>query len=165
MKVEIRMVMKNIRLFSLLALVITFAACNYTKDSDKKLYVINVLDDVLYKDAHIKGSVQVSLSELEDKARTWNKDATVVAYCSNYACTASSYAARVLQSMGFKKVYAYEGGMAEWYQLHKEDMSYGVEGDAQESYLHVVMTKPETNPEGVNIITAQELKELLTSVN
>lgn len=147
------------RLSALVVLMCMMASCG--KSEQKNLYVVNVLDELLYNDAHIKGSIQVALTDLAQKAQSWRKDATIVTYCSNYACTASSYAARMLKKMGFEKVYAYEGGMAEWHQLQKDDASFAVEGPAKEAYLQVVMEKPLEHPEDVTIITAQELRDLL----
>jgi len=153
--------MINSKSWLALALVFMIASCGKKDDQDKNIYVVNVLDDALYQDAHIHGSIQVSLTDLAQKAKAWRKNAIIVTYCSNYACTASSYAARMLKKMGFENVYAYEGGMAEWYQLHKQDPSYAVDGAAQEAYLHVVMEKPAEHPEDVTVISSQELHDML----
>lgn len=129
---------------------------------DNKLKVINVLEKKFYDDAHIAGSINVDYADLEKEAAGWDKDATIVVYCSNYACTASSGAARILTGLGFNDVRAYEGGMAEWYQLSKQDAAYAVEGPSKEDYLAMMVKKPSGAAEGVKVITAEELKELLT---
>lgn len=125
--------------------------------------VVNVLDDKLYADAHIKGSVHVDYDKIKDAAAAWDKNDTVVVYCANYQCKASGEAARQLQEMGFVNAKAYEGGMAEWYQLNKAgDASYAFEGPAQESYLATVV-EPAAPEAGVVVINAADLKELMTS--
>jgi rhodanese-related sulfurtransferase len=128
-----------------------------------KLIVVNVLDKKLYDDAHIKGSIHVDYTDLSKEAQKWNKDATVVVYCADYLCGASASGAQQLAALGFKDVRAYEGGMAEWHQLHQKDASYELEGPAKMEYLSVV-SKKQNVPHGsaqVKEISAQELRDLL----
>lgn len=126
--------------------------------------VINVLDKAMFDDAHIQGSVNVDLAKLKEEAANWNKNDTYVFYCSNYMCTASVAAAEELSKMGFANVIAFEGGMAEWYQLSKTDATFAVEGAAQQEYLTQVVAKNEAAviPAGVKIVSAQDLKKLMT---
>jgi rhodanese-related sulfurtransferase len=138
---------------------------NQVEKHEASLYVVNVLDQAQYNDAHIKGSINIQLQELEEKVKDWNKDATVVFYCSNYMCTASGQAAKMLTALGFKDTRAFEGGMAEWYQLHKDDAEYALVGKAQDGYLTMVIKKPATEPAGVQIIDAKELKKLMKKAN
>lgn len=127
------------------------------------LKVVNVLDDNLYKDAHITGSIQVDFDKVKDAAEGWNKNDTVVFYCSNYLCQASFESARQLKEMGFNHVMAFEGGMEEWYRLNQEgDASYKYEGPAAQDYLKMKITKPEHTEEStVKIISAVELKDMM----
>lgn len=136
------------------------------KTAPASLYVVNVLDADLYNDAHIKGSINITLQELEAKAKAWDHETPVVFYCSNYMCSGSGQAAKMLTALGFKDVRAYEGGTAEWYQLSKTDPSYIIEGPAQQRYLSIVMEKPSHEEEaGVRIITAPELKKMMKDAN
>lgn len=129
-----------------------------------KILVVNVLQKELYDDAHIAGSINVPLADLQKAAQKWDKEVPVVVYCSNYQCSASTGGARILKNLGFQKVAAYEGGMAEWYQLSREDKTYPVEGPAKEEYLSVKIAAPvQTTAEDVKIITAQELRDQLAS--
>src|SRR5260221_674614 len=73
------------------------------KKSD--LIVINVLDKNLYDDCHIKGSINVPFGEIKEYASKIDKSTPVVVYCSNYQCTASGAAAKMLQDMGFENVW------------------------------------------------------------
>jgi rhodanese-related sulfurtransferase len=133
--------------------------------SQGKLIVVNVLDKKLYDDAHIKGSIHVDYSDLSKEAQKWNKDTTIVVYCADYLCGASASGAQQLATLGFKDVRAYEGGMAEWHQLHQKDALYELEGPAKMEYLSVVSKKQNVPHGGTQVkeISAQDLRDLLKS--
>lgn len=78
--------------------------------------VVNVLGRRFWEDARIKGSVCAPLKELEQEARKWDRNQKIVVYCACKQCDASAKAYRLLKSMGFKRVLAYEGGIREWYR-------------------------------------------------
>lgn len=149
--------------FSVATILILFcvSSCFNKKSS---FLLINVLDKQLYDDLHIAGSEHVPFEELENKLlKTWHsydKKTVFVFYCSNYACTASADAVRMMQKAGFTKSYAYEGGMAEWFNLHKTDKSYRIVGIGQEVYL-TRANEPLTVHTDVPVITADELKAML----
>lgn len=134
-----------------------------TKSAAEKpasLYVVNVLSKEMYVDAHIKGSIHMDLDDLEDYASKWDKETPVVFYCSNYQCSASGHAAKVFKKAGFKHVYAYEGGAAEWSQL-----GYPMEGPQTpevSGYLKQVMQAPAEATHDFEIITAADLKDMMT---
>lgn len=157
-----------------LSSLVLFAGCDWFKKAETKaaegtpvqatVKVINVLDKAMFDDAHIKGSINVDITKVKDEAANWDKNGTYVFYCSNYMCTASITAAEELSKMGFANVMAFEGGMAEWYQLGKADATFAVEGPAQQEYLNQVVAKNEAAvvPAGVKIISAQDLKKLMS---
>ncbi len=122
------------------------------------LKVINLLSKDLYDDAHIKGSINISLGELEAAAQQWDRNTPIVVYCSNYACTSSGLAAKKLAKLGFTNVKAYEGGTAEWYQLYQKDSTYGFEGPGKQGYLTMVLKPLEPEPD-VQVIRAENLKK------
>ena len=125
----------------------------WDNSSNNKLLVLNILDPELYQDCHIPGSINVPLDELEDYARELDSNCEIVVYCSNYLCTASKYAAELLQKLGFKQVYAYEAGMAEWRQR-----GLPVDGLAKQQYLTVVIAQPqELHAQNIKIITTEAL--------
>jgi len=99
--------------------------------------VINVLDKQYYDDCHIKGSINIPLDQLESRAKELDKNQTIIVYCTSYSCSASRKAWHILNNMGFKDIYAYEGGMAEWYQ-----MGFPIEGPAKKKYLMEPSLKP-----------------------
>ena len=142
------------KIFVLLFLIL-LNGCSCTKKK-ADLIVINVLDKELYNDCHIKGSINIPFESLENESKKLDKDATVVLYCSNYMCTASKFGASMLKNMGFKKVYAYEAGMADWYQN-----GLPVVGECKQDYLKAKSEKPELEDEDVEIITTSSLKDMI----
>ncbi len=106
--------------------------CWESQKQEKKsgLVVVNVLDEELYNDCHIQGSVNIPFEKVDELADTIDKEAQVVIYCSNYQCTSSEYVAKKLRAKGFSSIYVYEAGMAEWYQ-----QGLPVEGEQQKAYL------------------------------
>lgn len=124
---------------------------------DEKVKVINVLDKQFYDDAHIPGSINISIMDVEKRAEKWSKDTEIVVYCSNYKCTASGMIAKKLKKMGFKTVYAYEAGMAGWKQA-----GLPVDGPATEKYLDADNEKfSDRKDADVKDISTEELKTLL----
>ena len=153
---------KNVAaVFGFIALLVGVSGCWPKKSSENDhLKVINVLDVSLYNDCHIKGSMHVPFDEFENQARKWlkdHKDDMYVVYCSNYSCTASGYAAKMLKKMGFTHVWAYEAGMAGWYQA-----GMPCEGPAREAYLTMEnVSHKDMGTGGFDVLTTEELKELM----
>ncbi len=130
------------------------------KQQKQTLYVINVLDKESYEDCNIAGSINVPFQDVESFAKDLDRATEMVVYCANYMCAASGSAAQKLKEMGFEKVWAYEGGSAEWYQLgSKEQDKYPVHGSCKASYLTAANQKPEHTEADVLIISAQALRE------
>lgn len=126
-------------------------------ETKPSLVVVNVLDKEYHDNCHIAGSINVPFAEVENFApKHWDKETELVFYCANYKCTASGEAAKMLKNMGYKHVWAYEGGVAEWKKL-----GYPVEGpckaDEQHAYLND-MEKPTKTVSDVSEISAEELK-------
>jgi len=122
------------------------------------LFVINVLFKPFYDDCHIKGSINVPFPELETFVQNLDPENTeIVVYCSNYMCTSSGQACKRLKELGFKKVWAYEGGTAEWHQK-----KLPVEGPCQRPYLtkENVQHQQEGQDAGC-VITAEDLAKKL----
>lgn len=117
----------------------------------KKLLVINALKKQYYTDCHILGSINVPLDVLEDYAKKLDKETPMVVYCASYHCSVSHKSWHILTNLGFKNVWAYEGGMAEWIQK-----GYQVQGSCQEEYLN---RQEQPEERDVAIISAEELKK------
>lgn len=119
--------------------------------------IINVLDKQFYDDAHIPGSINISIMDVEKRAKDWPKTTEIVVYCSNYKCTASGMIAKKLKKMGFDKVFAYEAGMAGWKQA-----GLPVDGPATEKYLDASNEKfSDRKDADVEDISTEDLKTLL----
>ena len=174
--------MRSLLLGSSLVVVLGLAGCFGSKKEEaptaeqkpvaattvSAIRVVNVLDKANFDDAHIKGSIHVPDTEVEAVSATWGKNIPVVFYCSNSMCMASGVSARKLKEKGFEKVYAYEGGMAEWYQKAQKDPSFAFEGPAAMEYLKLVTPKvAESVPAaGENVtITAEDLQKLMKAAN
>lgn len=122
--------------------------------SKGRMRVINALLPEYYADAHIKGSINVPLKELKDFAQHTDKQIPIVVYCASYTCPVSAQAWHILHELGFQDVYAYEGGMNEWYHA-----GLPTQGPCKEEYLKEPITKPaEGGDASVQTISMQELK-------
>lgn len=128
-------------------------------DSVSKLVVINVLDKNYYDDCHITGSINIPFEDLEAKLKDLNKKDQYVVYCSNYACTAAPYCAKMMKDAGFDKMFVFHAGIVGWYQK-----KYPHTGPAVMSYLRDANDKLDEdslNDEqhtGIVDISAEELK-------
>ena len=107
------------------------------KQEDDTPIVVNVLSKETYDDAHIQGSINIPLGEIEDATHDWPKDKHIVVYCASYQCPASKEAAKQLRRAGFTRVYAYEGGTKEWLEKTTEGQfpEFPVMGPKEKSYL------------------------------
>lgn len=151
MKINIhihRILMRSLMLASLL-----LPGC-WQDNKKEGLFVVNVLDADHFNDCRIKGSINVTLDELDAFTKNLDKEkAEIVFYCSNYMCTASGFAAQKLRDMGFAHVWAYEAGMAEWYQK-----GLPVEGSCVKTYLQKKIAQSELDQKrDISIISTEEL--------
>lgn len=147
---------KSIFFTLLLFLLILLPACwPWGAQKQKGLVVINVLDKELYDDCHIKGSINVPITDIESYAQERiDNAADIVLYCSNYFCGSSSFAREKLVKLGFKSVWVYEGGTAEWFQLN-----YPVDGPAKSPYLSKKIMVPEHQEDFM--VSAETLKKMI----
>jgi len=146
---------KSLFLLAIVGFIFLLPSCwNNSTGVKTGLVLVNVLDKELYDDCHIKGSINIPFDQLEDAANRIDKNAEVVCYCSNYMCGASSSARNKLIDMGYKKVYVYEAGTADWYQ---KGFPVGKNCRCQEGYLKGVIPAPDKKKEPYEL-TTQELK-------
>ena len=129
---------------------------NLAKSTQPELVIINVLDKPEFEDCHIQGSINITFDEFEAKMSSLNKNNHYVVYCADYMCMSSGFCAKLLLDAKFEHVWAYEGGMAEWYQK-----GFPFEGPAQSEYLtsENVNMADEDEQNHVPIITAEQLLE------
>ncbi len=95
-------------------------------DTNAKL--IDVRDQPYYENNHIKGAISIPLKELHERDLGFlKKDDTIITYCSELKCPASTTAAKILLSLGYKNVLDYKGGLEDYKKakLPLESSAYG----------------------------------------
>lgn len=84
---------------------------------DQGVMFIDVRSPRLHNRRHITGARHLDLKHVYNEATlsaVAGKDDPVVFYCSGVKCSRSSRATEQAVSWGYKKVYYFRGGMAEW---------------------------------------------------
>jgi rhodanese-related sulfurtransferase len=80
-----------------------------------KFHLVDVLAPETYENKHIKGAINIPMTEISKKARKmFDLDDDIVVYCSGFSCKASPTAAKTLDDLGFTNVFDYEGGREDW---------------------------------------------------
>lgn len=140
----------------MIASLMVLSGCDLFKSQQSpKVLVVNVLNEDLYNDCHIPGSIQVDFDKVAEVSKKWSKSSKIVIYCANYACSASASAARDLKAQGFD-AYEYGAGTAGWLQA-----GLPVVGSAQSPYLHQSNEQPSESAHDVPEMTTEELQLLL----
>jgi len=133
-----------------------------TGKSYKNLYLIDMNDKDVNDNARITGSFNVQYDDLDEISKKLDKNYDIVFYCTDYACTESDRAARLMRLLGFEKVFIYSGGIHEWYlESLKDSKNYSIEGPANLKFLSKPIVKFER--EEINVISSGELSKLLNS--
>jgi rhodanese-related sulfurtransferase len=78
--------------------------------------VFEVLSEQHWAAGHIPGAKPMPLDRIAEVARTAapDKDADVVLYCASETCQNSHIAAEKLATLGYRSVFVYAGGKADW---------------------------------------------------
>lgn len=84
--------------------------------------LVMVLGELAWKAKHIPGSLYINTPQ--EGLAILNKDEEVVVYCADVSCPASIFAYNFLDSQGYKRLWRFAGGIAEW-----EREGYPMEGD------------------------------------
>jgi rhodanese-related sulfurtransferase len=79
-------------------------------------HLLETLPASYYRHSHLPGAVNLPVDEIPRRARQLlpTNDAEVVVYCLDENCAAASQAARMLRSLGYRRVREYRGGKADW---------------------------------------------------
>ena len=94
-------------------------------DSGESFHLVEVLAPKEYERLHIEGAENIPLAEIGRQATSrFDKNDTIVVYCSDSDCKASPKAAEKLDTLGFTDVYDYIEGKADWVEA-----GYPVEGN------------------------------------
>src|SRR5207248_2978064 len=82
---------------------------------DAGAQLVEVLPEEEYAEEHLPGAVNIPLKRLDaETAGGLDRDAPVVVYCWDELCDMSPRAACRLDTLGFREVYDYLPGKAEW---------------------------------------------------
>ena len=103
----------------------------------------------------LKAQLMFLIDQLGEYVKQFPKNTEIIVYCAHYSCPASRRAWHLLNDLGYTNVYAYEGGIAEWYQ-----QGFPVEGPCKEDYLNQQHAKASAD-EDVKTISISELKKKL----
>jgi rhodanese-related sulfurtransferase len=78
--------------------------------------IVETLRTEHFAQGHIPGAIHIHFEEIGDKAPTLllDKNAAIVTYCSNTACSNSEIAANKLAALGYTNVRKYAGGKQDW---------------------------------------------------
>ncbi len=81
----------------------------------QKFKLVEVLPEEEFRNGHIPGAINLPLDGLQGLARKClRKTDTIVVYCLNYQCKASTNAARTLLGMRYTKTLDYKAGKKGW---------------------------------------------------
>lgn len=84
-------------------------------ENKDKFRLVEVLSEDSYKDGHIPGAINIPVDKLQKEAsKNLKKTDTIVVYCANYHCPASTRAAEMLLKMGYKKTLDFKGSKKAW---------------------------------------------------
>lgn len=100
-------------------------------DNNPDMILINVLNQEIYVDCHITGSINIPLIQLLETVASWDKDKEIIVYCAENSCDASDQAYQLLSEMGFTHIFKYQGGIKEWFKK-----GYDCTGTCTMKYLH-----------------------------
>jgi rhodanese-related sulfurtransferase len=85
-------------------------------EEDKDMLLIDVLDESSFQEEHIPGAVNIPLDQLGEKAKTFKKNQRIVVYGRTHDDDSSNRAAELLETLGFRKVSDFDGGVHAWKQ-------------------------------------------------
>lgn len=79
--------------------------------------LLEVLPKESYEESHLPGAINIPLGDgFDDKAvhALPDKEQEIVVYCADENCSASPTASKKLEDLGYRRVYDYEFGKADW---------------------------------------------------
>ncbi|MFH1263628.1 MAG: rhodanese-like domain-containing protein [Pseudomonadota bacterium] len=84
-----------------------------------EVYVFDANNVTRYKEGHLPGASHVEFNKYSEKALPKNREATLIFYCYNPACTASHEAAKRAIKFGYKNVFVMSAGIEGWKNAKK----------------------------------------------
>jgi rhodanese-related sulfurtransferase len=80
------------------------------------LTLVDALPESYYSQQHLPGALNLVADDVPARAADVlpDRDAAIVTYCSNAACSNSGHVARALTALGYTDVRAYADGIQDW---------------------------------------------------
>lgn len=99
-------------------------------EEEEDFVLVDVREEDDYREGHIPQARNIPLENLkEDAENLLNKNQRIVVYGDDHDHPESNSAAKVLETMGFRKVSDFDGGVYAWHRAGFE-VPTGVEEDA-----------------------------------
>jgi rhodanese-related sulfurtransferase len=85
-------------------------------DAGQAITLVEALPEFYYRKAHLPGALVLPHDRVDALAPALlpDKDATIVVYCANLACSNSAIAAERLATLGYRAVFEYAEGKQDW---------------------------------------------------
>ena len=85
-------------------------------DAGEQITLVETLRTEHYEQGHLPGAIHIHFEEVEEKAAELlpDRDALIVTYCSNTACSNSGIAQAKLAKLGYTNVRKYAEGKQDW---------------------------------------------------
>lgn len=84
-------------------------------ESNPSVKIVEVLAKEKYEEGHIPGAMNIPYDVFSEEApKVLEKDETIVLYCSDTMCTASTKRVEELEELGYQDVYDLEVGKKGW---------------------------------------------------
>ena len=85
-------------------------------DRGDHIVLVDTLPETAYRKSHLPGAINIPSDDILADApeRIPDHDAEIVVYCGNGPCKRSSLSADRLRTLGYRRVYDYHEGKADW---------------------------------------------------
>jgi len=85
------------------------------RTNNEKFKLVETLTDFSFKKGHIPGAIDIPIDSIGKLApKLLKKTDTIVVYCADYTCHASTNAAKMLLGMGYKNVLDFKASKKGW---------------------------------------------------
>ncbi len=88
----------------------------FTENNADKTWVIEALPESYFEQGHLPTAINIPMDKIDHLLEQYHIDKSdrLVIYCASEACQNSSKMANIIRSRGYKHVYEYSGGKADW---------------------------------------------------
>ena len=82
--------------------------------SKEDVYIYDMNDAMRWQQNHVPGAVNLDPQNFTEQDLAYNKDSTLIFYCSNPMCRKAPNAAKKVKAMGYENVKVLSAGIAGW---------------------------------------------------